>query len=135
MPDLRNCPQCGRVFTSQGSRLCRKCMEQGDEEFAIVRKYVRDHAGADVIEVSENTGVKEEKILQFLREGRLISKGFVGSLKCERCDAKINAGKFCARCLHELGNEIKNVLPVQEARAKDPGKMPGRDQMHIRPGS
>jgi flagellar operon protein (TIGR03826 family) len=129
MADLKNCRQCGRVFASQGSSLCRKCLDNVDKEFAIVRRYVRDHNGADVIEVSQATGVKEETILQFLREGRLLSRGFVASLKCERCSAKIDAGRFCTKCSYELNQQLQGIMPAAAEKAK-PLPM-GRDQMHI----
>ncbi|MGI6434121.1 MAG: TIGR03826 family flagellar region protein [Syntrophomonadaceae bacterium] len=134
MADLKNCPQCGRVFASQGSRLCRKCMAEVDEDYAIVRKYVRKHPGADVMEVSRATGVKEELILQFLREGRLISQGFVSNLKCERCSAKISSGRFCASCLNELDQQLQGVLPGAAEKEKEKPRT-GRDKMHInKPG-
>lgn len=129
MADLRNCIQCGRVFAFQGSKVCSKCQEAVEGEFTIVRKYVRDHPGADVMEVAEATGVTEEKILQFLREGRLISKGFVESLKCERCGAKIDAGRYCGQCLHELDNQFKTVLPGKSAHGT---VRDNRDGMHIK---
>lgn len=132
MADLKNCPQCGRVFASQGSRLCRKCMDQLDEEFVIVRQYVRKHPGADIMEVSQATGVKEELILQFLREGRLISRGFVSSLQCERCSAKITSGRFCFACLKDLDQQLQGVMPKAAEKEKP---RTGRDKMHInKPG-
>jgi len=129
MAELKNCRQCGQVFASQGSSLCRKCFAKVDEEFTIVRKYVREHNGADVIEVAQATGVKEETILQFVREGRLLTKGFIASLTCERCSARINKGRFCARCAYELNHEIEGVLATSAGPAES---LPvGREQMHI----
>lgn len=128
MADLKNCRQCGRVFASSGGNLCRKCIEQIDEDFRLVRKYVRDHNGADVLEVSKATGVKEEIILQFLREGRLISRGFVSSLKCERCSVKIDSGRLCPRCLFDLNQQFQGVMPVAE---KEKPCSAARDQMYI----
>lgn len=128
MAELKNCRQCGRVFASAGGTLCRKCLDQVDEDFSVVRKYVRDHSGADVLEVAKATGVKEELILQFLREGRLVSRGFVASLKCERCSAKIDLGRFCPRCLFELDQQFQGVIPVAE---KEKPRPPGREQMYI----
>lgn len=130
MADLKNCPECGRVFASQGGRLCRNCMDEVDKDYAAVRKYVRKNPGADVLRVAQATGVKEELILQFLREGRLISQGFVSSLNCERCSARIDSGRFCARCLNELGREFQDVLPRVEQKEKEKSQK-GRDKMHI----
>lgn len=132
MADLRNCIQCGRVFAYQGNKVCSKCREAADNEFNIVRKYVRDHPGADVRKVAEETGIKEQKILQFLREGRLISSGFVESLSCERCGARISTGRYCSQCLHELESQIKTVLPESSPRQAG---IDNRDGMHIKKDS
>ena len=67
MADLRNCSECGRLFAYQGRDICSRCLEGEDEEYMVVRRYVRDHPGASVFEVADETGVEEEKILQFLK--------------------------------------------------------------------
>lgn len=133
MAELMNCEECGRIFASQGGRLCRNCLAKTDEEYAVVRKYVRQHPGADIMEVSRATGIKEEVILRFLREGRLISQGFVSRLKCERCSATIASGRYCPECLFTLEQEFKSVLP-QEKKAAKGGSRLARNKMHIDKG-
>ncbi len=128
MAELKNCKQCGRVFASVSASLCRKCLDQIDQDFVVVRKYVRDHNGADVLEVSQATGVSEEIILHFLREGRLISRGFVASLQCERCSTRIDSGRFCPKCLFELDQQLQGVMPVTE---KAIPRTAVKEQMHI----
>ena len=95
--NLRNCSICGRLFAyQQGRTICSRCLDQEEEQYAIVRKYVRDHPGATVFEVAEETGVEEEIILQFLRDGRLQSRGFAEVLECQRCGKIISSGKYCS---------------------------------------
>lgn len=112
MPELRNCPECGRVFAYVGKNLCHKCIEKEEEEFRVVRTYVREHPGATIIETSEETGVDEETILIFLREGRLISRGLKASadIRCERCGVVIEDGHYCRACLAELDGQFKRTL-------------------------
>jgi flagellar operon protein (TIGR03826 family) len=112
--ELRNCPECGRLFAYQGKNVCKKCTENEEDEYMIVRKYVRDHSGATVFEVAEETGVEEEKILRFLRDGRLESRGFNASLECERCGKKITSGRLCDACRSRLSSEFNQAIPQKK---------------------
>ena len=75
MAGLRNCPKCGRVFAYVGRGICPRCLEQEEEDFKLVRTYIRENPGATIIEVSEATEIDEQTILRFLKEGRLVSRG------------------------------------------------------------
>lgn len=132
MADLRNCPECGRLFAYQGRNLCRKCLEKEEDEYTVVRRYVRDHAGASVFEVADATGVEEEKILQFLRDGRLQSKGFAEIMECERCGRRISSGRLCDSCMGQLKNEIKGAIasPKPDPRPEPPSSSRS-DKIHI----
>jgi uncharacterized protein len=113
--DIRNCMECGRLFAYQGRSVCNKCMEKEDSEYAVVRRYVRDHPGEGVSDVSEATGIEEEKILQFLKDGRLQSSGFVEPTTCERCGKRIPEGKFCEQCRGAIEHAVRSVLPTTRA--------------------
>ncbi|PKM77587.1 MAG: MerR family transcriptional regulator [Firmicutes bacterium HGW-Firmicutes-15] len=108
---LRNCPECGRVFGYMGRNLCPDCLDKEEKDFKEVRKYVRDHPGAGVFEVAEGTGIEEETIMQFLRDGRLQSRGFQGTLECERCGNKISGGRYCEFCKGQMDASIRQVSP------------------------
>ena len=135
-PDLRNCPICGRVFAYQGRDICNKCLEKEDNDYAVVRRYVREHPGASVSEVAEATEIDEDKILQFLRDGRLISRGLSYTTMCERCGKTIPSGRFCETCLKKLGAEIKGLIPpVRQVQAPEPEVKPrgkAKERMHIK---
>jgi hypothetical protein len=74
--ELRNCPLCSSLFTFKGaSTLCPQCTGVADLEYFQVREYIFSHPGSNTLEVAAATGVKEEVILRFLREGRLSLKG------------------------------------------------------------
>ncbi len=119
MADIINCPECGRLFAADGGRrVCRKCLEKEDNEYATVRKYIRDHPGASVFEVSEETGVEEEKILQFLKDGRLQSTGYVEIAFCERCGKKISGGRFCDNCRAQMNQEVRSAIPKETSQPK-----------------
>jgi len=107
-------------------------MDQEEEQYAIVRKYVRDHPGATVFEVAEETGVEEEIILQFLRDGRLQSRGFAEVLECQRCGKIISSGKYCSQCLQDLDSQLKGAISPTSQRSATEEKKSRGDRMHTR---
>lgn len=131
--DLRNCSICGRLFAyQQGRVVCSRCRQQEEDQYMLVRRYVRDHPGATVFEVAEETGVEEEIILQFLRDGRLQSKGFAEVLQCQRCGVRIDSGKYCASCLRELDNQLRGVISPTRREPPAAENRPARDRMHTK---
>ncbi len=114
MAELRNCIQCGRVYAYQGNKLCSKCAEKVENDFSLVRKYLRAHPGASIHQVKEATGVDEKYILEFIRDGRVVAEGIGTVLNCERCGAAISEGRYCDRCLFDLNSELNSVLPSKE---------------------
>jgi len=130
--NLKNCPRCGRVFAMQGRDICQKCLESEDDDYAIVRRYVRDHPRSTVVEVAEETGVDEEVILQYLRDGRLVSNAFSEVITCERCGKSIRAGKYCEGCLNVMNAQLRGIEPPkdEERKPKSLGK-PGH-KMHTK---
>jgi flagellar operon protein (TIGR03826 family) len=131
--ELRNCPQCGRIFAYLGRNVCPRCLDKEEEEFKIVRSYVREHSGATITETAEATGVDEHKILGFLRDGRLISRGLQASvtLECERCGMSIPEGRYCRSCREELERELKQSLSRNSPRPEAPESTRDREKIHI----
>jgi len=113
---LRNCSQCGRVFAYRGNSLCSKCLDKAEDDFVLVRRYLQKHAGAGIKEIEENTGVDEQIIMKFMREGRLASESSADLLKCENCGCSIAKGRYCEKCLYDLTYGLKAVLPVPPAK-------------------
>lgn len=126
MGELRNCPICGKIFIKVVRNICPDCLDQEEREYEEVRKYLKDAPGASVSEVSEVTGVSEDRVLKWMREGRLDVALTVGGLTCRSCGAPITAGNLCVRCAHELAARIKSMSGTshtqtsQTDRAKDP---------------
>lgn len=136
MAELRNCPQCGRIFSYLGRNLCPRCMEKEEDEFKIVRTYIRENPGATITETAEATGVAEQTILRFLREGRLVSRGLQASstLECERCGRKITEGRYCTSCQQELEREVRQTMASYTPRKETPVSTRDRDKIHIMNG-
>lgn len=109
--NVRNCPRCNRIFVPQSGRnICPVCIREEEDKYEIIREYLRDNPGATLIEVVNATGVDEDIIMRFIREGRIESKSMLGdSLKCERCGAAIESGKLCRNCQMEMAKEFQRA--------------------------
>ena len=60
---LKNCAQCGKIFTStRGETLCRDCQIKLEEKEREVLDYVREHQGCTIAEVVEAMEVTEKFI-------------------------------------------------------------------------
>ncbi|MFZ5968981.1 MAG: TIGR03826 family flagellar region protein [Bacillota bacterium] len=131
MADIRNCKECGKIFSYEGfSRVCPRCRQKDEDAFRIVKEYVYDHPRATITEVAEETGVDEDKILRYLREGKLeiVGDGSTLVLGCERCGKGITTGRFCDACAREMEVEFKKGLN-QSAAPKS--TKTDKDKMYI----
>jgi flagellar operon protein (TIGR03826 family) len=120
--DIRNCRRCNRIFQYKGSKYCSSCMIEMDDIFIKVRDYIYEHPEANILKVSQETGVEEGIILEFLREGRLELTSPSLDFVCERCERPIVSGRYCNECIQELDREMKKGLGEADRRAKDLGK-------------
>lgn len=110
MGELRNCPQCGKVFMLVARNLCPACIELEEKQYDEVREYLRKNAGATVEQIIEDTGVEEPKVLRWMRDGRLVIVGAGGkqAAVCQRCGRLVEKGNLCSKCIQIL-EEIKGV--------------------------
>lgn len=132
MMDLRNCSRCGKLFVYITQRVCPACVAEDEKEFEIVREYVWEHRGCSAIEVHEATGVSMDKILQFLREGRLEAQ-YLGEalLFCETCGDQIDQGRFCSKCADNLVKGFKGQQMPKEPAYKKTGKTTKSERMFL----
>lgn len=121
MADIRNCARCGRLFSSTGNRICPACLAEDEKRFQKVAAYLKEHPLADVLEVSQGTGVEEHVILEFVRTGRLEAVGLGEKLQvqCERCGRPIRSGRYCAACQKELAEALAPNTAAQPKSLED----------------
>lgn len=115
--NIRNCKECGKLFQYDGiSKLCYRCRRKDEEDFRKVKDYIYDNQGATLTQVSEETGVSEDKILRYLREGRLEIVGDNPGLllDCERCGKAIRTGRYCDECAREIERGLKSGFERSE---------------------
>lgn len=130
--EIRNCVKCGRLFQYIGGPpICPKCKQKEEEDFQLVKNYIYENKNANMIEVSNETGVSTKLIERFIREGRLIlSEDSQISLKCEKCGANIRTGRFCEACSRSLSNEMRMSASANQAPSKV-NESKERDKMHF----
>lgn len=133
MPEIKNCPRCGKIFSYMGRPICNKCIEVEENEFKRVKEYVYDNPGATISETSQETEVTVEKIMRFLREERLEIKSENSNmvLECERCGTAIRSGRFCEHCKRDINAGFKREfgLDREEPERKLPTS-PERNKMY-----
>jgi len=111
MPEIKYCKECRKIFQYvSGPVLCPVCRKRDEEDFEKVRKFLRDYPGANMQEVSDNTGVSPAKISRWLKEERLeVSENSLVALNCEKCGVRIRSGRFCVECSKGLAKEMINM--------------------------
>lgn len=122
MPDLVNCPSCGKIMVrNQFRTICQECYLEEEKLFETVYKYMRNrqNRAATMKQVVEATGVPEEMILKFIKSGRIQVTQFPNlGYPCDKCGAIIRTGKLCNRCATELKNDILEYEKEQEFKEK-----------------
>ncbi len=128
--NVRNCRNCGKLFNYvSGPPVCPACREALEEKFKEVKKYVQDHKGVTIHDVSEACEVDPQQVRQWIREERLeFADGGVSGIYCEKCGKAIPTGRFCEKCKAEMAGNLKSALPEKKKempkRSKDPRDNP-----------
>ncbi|MTV49923.1 flagellar protein [Heliobacillus mobilis] len=119
--NVKNCPRCNRIFIPQGGRkICPVCVQEEEKQYEIVREYLRENPGAPVLIVIQETGVDEDTILQFIKEGRLEAGSIQGAeLHCESCGTAITKGRFCGKCQDELARDLQRAAGLSQPKAPE----------------
>jgi predicted dinucleotide-utilizing enzyme len=70
---LVNCGQCGKLIVENQLRLnlCEDCFAVQEAEFAKIKETLRRRPNANIMQLSESTGISPAKIMHWIREGRI----------------------------------------------------------------
>jgi hypothetical protein len=71
MSNVETCRECGRLFGFLPRGVCVDCQDLREQRFQTVKDYLRDNAGASILQTATETGVEEGLIVGWVREGRL----------------------------------------------------------------
>ncbi|MGI6144463.1 MAG: MerR family transcriptional regulator [Clostridia bacterium] len=115
---IKNCPECGKIFNFVRTNLCPECQEKEEQIFRVIRNYISQHPGVSVIDVSRETGISEDKVLRFLRQGRLSISGEKHiKLECELCGRFVSGGRYCPACQKKLTAGLKKIVEEENRKA------------------
>ncbi|MGE5542088.1 MAG: zinc ribbon domain-containing protein [Bacillota bacterium] len=110
--EIRSCPECGKIFVDAGAEVCPRCQQEEERQFETVRKFLHENPGVSIDFVSEETEVEKERIMKFLRQGRLMQSKLTGvELRCEVCGAVIPSGRVCDNCVRRLQDVADELSP------------------------
>lgn len=108
---IKNCTKCNRIFVPTGSKICPACIQGFEEKFDSVRNFLWDNPGSNLADVVETTGVDEDVIRGWIKEGRIESTGLAGvvAATCKRCSTSIQAGTYCQKCTREMAADLQKA--------------------------
>ena len=107
----KNCPRCGKLFNEIKSPVCPACEKAEEDDFQRVREYIGENELSTLQEISEATGVRAKKIIQYIKDGRLeVTNGMNGEIVCESCATPLRRGRFCDKCLIALNRSVNSIF-------------------------
>ena len=111
MGELANCPRCGAIFAKIKIRdMCQACFQEEEKLFEKVYEFIRrkENRTATIEQVIEATGVDEDLIYKYIKNGRLRLVQFPNlGYKCEKCGSLIREGILCESCIDDLRNQLE----------------------------
>lgn len=108
--NVSNCPRCGRIFFKNVKNLCPDCIREDEQMYEKVYRYLRENPKSTVMKVAAETGVPEDRVLAFLREGRIQATEWMKvEYPCERCGAVITSGRYCESCSREVQDSLRSL--------------------------
>ena len=131
--NLRNCARCGKMFNYvAGPAICDPCKKAVEEDFQKVKQYIQDNPSASLKQISEDNEVTTKQIQQWIREERLMfSSDSPIQLLCEKCGAKIQTGRFCAKCRSTMANNLTDTFAKPKPQLQQPVKKETKAGMHF----
>lgn len=127
--EAKNCPRCGRLFTSLRGNVCQGCEKAEEESFQTLKEYIDENPFCTLAELAEGTKISVKRITQYIRDGRLeISKGMHEDIGCEKCGKPITRGRYCDNCLVNITQGLNEMFGKFEDAGND--KKESNQRMH-----
>lgn len=119
--NLDNCPRCGKLFAKNFRDVCPVCIREIDKEYELCANYLREHKGAIISELSDQTGVSIKQITKFIREGRISMMNAPNlSYPCESCGVLIRENHLCDACRARLTKDTRRALQSDQPGKQSP---------------
>lgn len=129
------CKACGGIliYKGLGEYQCEDCNACEYDDYGKVRSYLEKHRGANVAEISAQTGVSHKAIRDMIKENRfepVESKG--GYLRCEIYGENIRRGRFCTKCEAAYHRQIEEAHQQRKNYKRMSGF--GGEKLEVRAG-
>jgi flagellar operon protein (TIGR03826 family) len=129
---LSNCKRCGSVFARTNKSICPKCFEKEEEDFKRAVDWLRENPGRTIQKLSDETGIKQSLVLQWIREKRITIGQASGLLCCNKCGVPIQSGNYCDHCKLGLSQAVQDGLKTIQEEQLSASQKAARG-MHYRP--
>lgn len=131
--EVKVCKVCRKMFQYvTGPEICPNCKRKEEEYFQLVKEYLREKPGADMVEVNDKTGVSMGLIEKFLRQGRLeVTPDSPIKLTCERCGKRILTGALCSACKNQVTSELNQIKKSLIQEKKEENKDAKMRYLHL----
>jgi flagellar operon protein (TIGR03826 family) len=123
--NVANCPKCGKVYVKNLiNDICPSCVKAIDEQCENCIKYLREHRGITLQQLSDETEVSLSLIVKFMREGRISVMGNRNIVyPCEICGEDIRERNICDSCRQKLKKDVRNTMEdhrrIEDQKKKD----------------
>ncbi|MGG1552430.1 TIGR03826 family flagellar region protein [Paenibacillus ferrarius] len=117
--NVANCPRCGKIFVKGFAEVCPNCLKDLEQQYEKCLKYLRDHRGTNITDLSEATGVSVKQITKFIREGRIsIMNAPNMAYPCEVCGTLIRENTLCEPCRMKLVKDVRNTTEDERRKTE-----------------
>ena len=108
---IMQCEFCGKLFNSNGTKLCGVCSNQLDCDFIQAREYLYEHANVSFGELLEKVDISEKSVRYLLKAGKISLVDAAGAgVRCAACGREITTGKLCEKCAISIREQINPPL-------------------------
>lgn len=118
--NIQNCPRCGKVFVKGMKDFCPACIKELDEQLEKCNKYLREHRGTTLDELSKAVDVAVKQITKFIQEGRIsIANAPNVGYPCEVCGEPIRDKTMCDSCRQRLTKDMQQAAQDESKKQQD----------------
>lgn len=108
--NVGNCPHCGKLYVLNVMECCPTCLREIEQQYVDCVEYLRKERGANIQELSDETGVSIKQITRFIKEGRISVMDAPNLMyPCEICGTLIREGHMCESCRSRLTKDLSGA--------------------------
>ncbi|MDQ0915738.1 flagellar protein [Paenibacillus sp. V4I5] len=107
---VANCPRCGKVFQKNLRNQCTDCSSSMDSMLTSSLEFLRKNHRSTNIQFSEATGVSQEQVHTWIKEGKLLLSDYPNlNYPCASCSKPIRGQKLCPDCAYRINRDIREL--------------------------